>query len=737
MKTLNQFLLETTVPEELRSIPHSWDHHSKVSEVTKDKIFNAMNGRSFVHFPLDTSETEPDVDVLEHLNKHGWDVHDYAAGMASKVTQVGDPSRGIPMRDKTVHRRISQVLEDTGAPEEVKNFYQNDPARASAKTKGHHVVISTSPLAIAGCSTGTNWTSCMNLYTGSQNHFLRHDSEHGTHVAYLVPHDDEGALKYGEPDKPIGRVSLRPFHSESGDTIFRPAHADYGNVPDSFKNALHNWSVNAYPSNENETYKLNDYVYQGDDVKYQKEPSLDQIKRNIDNGKVIEGKSDWELNDYVMPTKTIDAAIDYAKEKHSGQDYVLGNLVRKFASLPNLTTSHVLKLGNITKSFKEPDSAADITLATNHGNKYSSQMLNDYLDRYGNKSNSFTQSMLQSPKLTSEMIDMLSPAKYHHVRKSLLQPRHIDKLVDHYINKNPNIPIGDFADRLSEDHITKILKAGDDKSINDGYNFLDHSVDALMHSPNFTKQHFSMGMAGYASTRKLMGESKHATVDYAKYGNSLSALMQNHNIPDEEAKRVKDEFIDRVKNISNPEYKTPLYSIKGMDHENDVNRKFIRPHISKHMTEDDYQTLASKNVIAKFSDAKHSNRFLDAIENHIKKTDSDLTDFVKNKKSIDSSYNPEEDDEYLNKKENLMDKINVYHNNMVDHNSTHTISYVGQLKNMDEHEKMLDRTNRIYHSLNNYKPSYNGNDEHHYESRFGDMLSDMDTAYHNRMEHLR
>lgn len=50
---------------------------------------------------------------------------------------------------------------------------------------------------------------------------------------------------------------------------------------------------------------------------------------------------------------------------------------------------------------------------------------------------------------------------------------------------------------------------------------------------------------------------------------------------------------------------------------------------------------------------------------------------------------------------------------------------------------MLDRTNRIYHSLNNYKPISNYSDETHYESRFGDMLSDMDTAYHNRMEHLR
>jgi len=734
MKTLNQFLLETTVPEELRSIPHSWDHHSKVSEVTKDKIFNAMNGRSFVHFPLDTSETEPDVDVLEHLNKHGWDVHDYAAGMASKVTQVGDPSRGIPMRDKTVHRRISQVLEDTGAPEEVKNFYQNDPARSSAKGKGHHVVISTSPLAIAGCSTGTNWTSCMNLYTGSQNHFLRHDSEHGTHVAYLVPHDDEGALKYGEPDKPIGRVSLRPFHSESGDTIFRPAHADYGNVPDSFKNALHNWSVNAYPSNENETYKLNDYVYQGDDVKYQKEPSLEQIKRNIDNGKVIEGKSDWELNDYVMPTKTIDAAIDYAKEKHSDQKYVLGNLVGKFANLPNLTTSHVLKLGHILNSVDNP--SADIALATNHGNKFSSRMLNDYLERNGRRSGMFTQSMLESPKLTPDMIDVLSPHKYHHVRKSLLQPRHIDKLVDHYINVNPETPIGDFSDRLSEDQISKIMKAGDDNAINDGYHSLDRSTVALMDSPNFTRQHFNLGMQGPAGAIRLLQNSRHAKVSDAKYGSSaLANLMQNTNVPDDEAKNIKDEFINRV-NEGVSAYRMPLNSIKGMNAEYNKTKELIRPHIAKHMTEDDYQTLASENVIAKFADTSHSNRYLDAIKNHIKKIDSDLTDFVSNKKSIDSSYEPEEDDEYLDKKENLMDKINAYHENMVNHNKIHT-STAGQTKNMDEHEKMLDRANEIYHSLNNYKPSYNGNDEHHYESRFGDMLSDMDTAYHNRMEHLR
>jgi hypothetical protein len=140
-KTLNQFLQETTVPPEYQHVADAWNHHSRVDDETQEKITRAMDKGSFTHFPLDGGMADADPDVVEHLNNHGWDVKDYQKGIAHKTIQVGNPDRGIPMREKVVEKKIGSILDETGATPEIKKSFINDRGHVNAAK--HHVVIST------------------------------------------------------------------------------------------------------------------------------------------------------------------------------------------------------------------------------------------------------------------------------------------------------------------------------------------------------------------------------------------------------------------------------------------------------------------------------------------------------------------------------------------------------------------------------------------------------------------
>lgn len=142
-----------------------------MSPATAEKIHNTFSGGDHVHFPLENNGHDHiDPDVAEHLTHHGWDVKDYKKGIATKEITTGNESLGIPLRRKMVEKSIGGILKDTNAHPDVQKAFMNDDARKSTRsfsnTGGHHVVISTSPMALAGASTGTDWTSCMNLHDG-------------------------------------------------------------------------------------------------------------------------------------------------------------------------------------------------------------------------------------------------------------------------------------------------------------------------------------------------------------------------------------------------------------------------------------------------------------------------------------------------------------------------------------------------------------------------------------------
>lgn len=711
-KSFKNFLAETTVPEHLHFIPNRWDHQSKVDSVTRDKIDAAMGGKSFISFPLESGDSDADVDVVDHLTKHGWDITDYRGGIASKKTQVGNPARGIPMRDKMLHKRISQVLEETSAPDYIKQSYQHDPARAASKApQGHHVVITTSPLGIAGCSTGTGWNSCMNLEGGSNKHYLQHESENGTHVAYLVPHDDEGALKYGEPDRPISRISLRPFHagafsySGSTDTIFRPSKQGYGADSSDFRGALENWANRSYPAKSNEPYNLNQFVYRGDDHQSLKFPTNQELEDRIDKHRSM-------VFFEALPKASIDHVIDYAKEKYKDDVGLTNKFIDEMAQHKNLDASHVSKLLSMNYTSSAP-------LADKHGDKFSTAEIEKFYPR--NKWTGYTpEAILSSKKLPDSVLDDIPVREYSMVRKSKLKERHIDKIVDAHINdqtdSNRNLKIKDFADKLSSDHISKLI------AHNSAY-----AMD-LSDAKNFTKEHYNSIPKNFLFSGSVMSKSRHASPDDigddSYSGMRISALMANPHLSDDDNKKVKDALVYKLRHAPTLNI-LPRMDDVIQNHDIMQAPQSIPEKISKHFTAEDYSGIANKAMGVPFGDKAASNKYLDAVHDKITNLDNYISEHINNKKAIDSSYKPESDHVVSAAKDVMLKHIVNYRNNMQEHIDNHVSSDYAFVKDVNE----LDNIHkRIYDldSLNNYNRRKNQDDSDHYDDHFGDMKNDLD-----------
>lgn len=266
MKTIKQ-LLEELTPEQKKTV-NSWG-----TTKTAAKISNHVfpEGKQRMEIPMKSAPTKsdekvaPDQEVEEHLNKHGYRVHDYVRGYA---------------KDK--HGReisIGKVLGRTGASEALQKKFINDDNRTGSSVKDAKVIISHHPHDVAGMSTGRGWTSCVNMVCkpGAQNYseHLKDDIHHGTHVAYLV-HKDDDDIK-----NPIARVALKPFTNENGHTILKPEANVYGLSTRNSKNdmashqitnqaakdlhhTVSSWAEKNFKPDDKSIYKKHEDVYNDD-----------------------------------------------------------------------------------------------------------------------------------------------------------------------------------------------------------------------------------------------------------------------------------------------------------------------------------------------------------------------------------------------------------------------------------------------------------------------------------------
>lgn len=637
IKSLKEFLLETTVPPKYQHVAQEWNHLSQVDPETHAKMQKALDRGHFTTFPL-SNLGEGDPDVVEHLVNHGWDVKDYQKGIAQKKIQV-KMRDGSGSREKIVERSIGSILDETNAPKEIKTSFFNQRGQANADE--YHVCVSNSPLAILGMSTGTSWDSqsCMRYPEGMNNHYLPEDSAHGTHVAYLVHSSDKGAFEHGEPDKPIARIALKPHHYDSPegnrDTIFRPELRTYGAGSTAFSNSVSNWAVKNYPAVKNVTYEKNAHVYDDTGNNAYQSIGEEEIKKRIDDndsGIVVPGAT--------IDNHVIDAGLEHFKNRLSEMpegenkaEYAY-RIARKFNNIGNLSPTHVSKLlKHITDrndEFVTKDAYRDIAMM--NGDKFSTNAINEYL-KVKSPFTNIPAKVLASPKLPDSIVDDLDPQKYMFVRQSKIKPHHLDRLIDAYNNDssysyNPNTHIAPFKNKFSEDHISKFIKHAEDNYKTDwtASDKLNDVFPLIANSDNFTKEHHNritkiQGADHFYDT--VLKNSKYASVnDFPKYrGNVVGRLMENPNLTEESAKHLKDHLVDIGEKVRS------AYDSMGRDDDiltqSQVGMDYheIPERISNHFTDSDYHRLANSGLLLNFESPEHSNKYLDAIHQNIKKHD--------------------------------------------------------------------------------------------------------------------
>jgi len=319
-------------------------------------------------------------------------------------------------------------------------------------------------------STGTTWRdqSCMNMEGGALNHKLEDDSINGTHVAFLVHHDDTTAFQHGEPSKPIARIALKPFHSGS-DTIYRPENKTYGTDTSAFTTAVSRWAAENYPAQQGKTYTKNADVYDDTNNRIYKSLSKDKVEWHIKNGVEFSPEASVDHD-------AINHAIDFTKNHFADKQFERDASIRHIAAISNLTTSHVLKLNRMTE-----DPITKNTLVFRHGDKASTSMMNDFMARNPDTKR-VPRRMLMNPKLADEHLDIVDPREYQYVRRSKLKDRHMTKLVDdiksaQWMDNEHYRAIDTFKDLMKPEHLIGLINTKEPSLI----------TKRLIESRNFNK----------------------------------------------------------------------------------------------------------------------------------------------------------------------------------------------------------------------------------------------------------
>lgn len=754
---------ETTIEPHHEDRADNWDHHGDVSDETSNKIHTAFGGKDFTHFPL-VGHSSVDPDVGEHLANHGYDIKDYRKGIVSKKTIVGNPAKGIPHREKVVEEKIGSVLDKTKASDSVKKAYVNDPARTAFKSSmisgGHHVVISTHPYAIAGASTGTNWNSCMNMDDGCNRDYLQHDSRTGTHVAYLVHHDDPTAFKTGLPTKPLARVMLKAHHdshdSNDGerDTIYRPEHRSYGSSSDSFNHAVNAWASTHYPAKSDTTYHKDDSLYNDDGVNTYRAITPKHIEKNLKSGLSIYHDMGRE-----KPSLDHDStfhAVHIASEmiKHPETNPIMKQKVLSHVlEVPNLNSQHIAKIRHATNQHDFGDFDANHQIATMHGDKLSSAAIHE---QYGaNPDKPIPNKVLMNSKLPDSIVDSVSPSKYNNIHRSKLKEHHYDKVVD--ANIEHGVTIQSHADYLSPKHLSKLITGNKYAEKETGSNlragYTNIPFRTITAAKNFGQEHHEQLLDANAKQlgnidllNHVLGQSKFASSkDFDKIGSTdkmHSYMMQNPNISGSTGMYLKNKFIDKVKSLPEPtEHGSMLEQHKSNGYKDRFNigdysgpMKSNQPHIpetiSKHMSDSDYSEIAKKGKVPSFADPSHSAKLLDAYHKQAKVHDTIMDEHIahKTKEADDNGeeYYEEDDPSAAPKRAAYHAHMARYGSALYDHLQEHAGGREGYIKNYRAHDAVGKHIGNI-DDLEHYKTENNSSrhdDIDHWAEHFGDTAEE-------------
>lgn len=310
LEALNDYQRYTVLP----SIEYDSDRLPGIDSSVHDKVFakynNGNEAADKIIIPTDAKPStiiKPNPEVLAHLAKHGWTVHDYIKGMAVRQSNA-KKADGSP---KIEEKSIGSVLKDTGADsilsdmtilERVKTkphptipnkrepvldknkrpviekynpsinqLYETDPIRSASKNKeGYQIVISRNPEDVVGMSTHRAWTSCMRMpskeggeHGCNYEQYLPGDLAHKTLTAYLTKRGDDNI------ESPITRLNIKRLIDHNGESTYRPFGDMYGQQNEVFSSDVHKFAKENYPANKKHTYILPNELYEdGYDRRY-------------------------------------------------------------------------------------------------------------------------------------------------------------------------------------------------------------------------------------------------------------------------------------------------------------------------------------------------------------------------------------------------------------------------------------------------------------------------------------
>jgi len=218
------------------------DIFEKLSKIPNAK---ASRNQNRIYIPLKKKEngekSDIENEISQILQQNNYELSDYKKGL---------------VKDKYGREtKIGKVLTKLNK-QDLLNKFNTDKKRESSKNVDSYLVFSKHPYDVAGSATDRGWSSCMNIFSGSNKKYIHYDIKEGTIVCYLISSNDLNI------NKPIARLLIKPFINvrDKDDVLYVPEDKIYGTAPNTFKDQI----VKIFEKFQNEklgSFKLVDTLY--------------------------------------------------------------------------------------------------------------------------------------------------------------------------------------------------------------------------------------------------------------------------------------------------------------------------------------------------------------------------------------------------------------------------------------------------------------------------------------------
>lgn len=525
-------------------------------------------------------------EISDHLEKHGYTVHDYREGLA---------------KDKFGRLvKIGKALGKTGG-EHLASKFSGDPVRQ--QKSGHedlHVVISRHPHDVMGMtSKGHSWesSSCMNFETGMNRHFLPNEVEHGTHVAYLTHKDDH------DISKPLARLALKPYESPEGHKIIHPEVRVYGNAPDSFVHTVAHWTKTNFQPKGDALYRKNKDIYDdsGNNLIGSHKAIADALASDDDHGYTKERL----IEKGPLDSKHVDSILSNGSSYHA--ELLLNN---KFADIRDHHLKSILTNPKVTPS--------SVRLVAKHPSLSSDTV--DAIMSHPNyrKSISVRENLYKSPAFSAKHVDKaLDDSSIGDNEKGLI------------ITTNPNVHgehVSKLADKIGAYKALDWISQSrlDNKKLQK--HMLD-MVDASSHTPA-EKRYFRQGAAAnwgrsLALSHRLVDSAIKELADNRGADSSMHVGAIGRQLSSGPMdKPLAKKLLDMTASIPSHDPDSQGFNLKKLSRSHYTAENLLKFH-SEHLDEGDLDKIVHPdsyagtfNIDALAAHPKFSSKHVDALFSH-------------------------------------------------------------------------------------------------------------------------